>query len=621
LAQGCLFLRLWVLFPVTPLTTTMASMLILCALPLAAALTLPSGLREVPDEVAEGEKSFTMSEVSFDEKANMGYNSQFTYQCGVDGRLQDPRGGQNSITNIVRPQTGNEDQMVEQINADLGISLSVSGGELFYSSNKNAEIAALNQRMSDASCGFTFSEWGGRIRSNCWCNPGYNCGDTSRVNALSDCFNAAFNTGQATPPAFSSNSQFTYQCGVDGRFQDPRGGQNSITGIQRSQTGNEDEMVWQINANLNTALSVSGGELMYSANKNDEIAALNARMAEANCGFTFSEWGGRIRSNCWCNPGYSCGDTSRVNALSDCFNAAFTLQTLTPVNCVVSGWGSWGTCSQTCGSGTQYRSRTATTPATNGGTACPSLSESQSCNTHACPVDCQVSGWGSWGTCSQTCGGGSQDRSRSITTNDQHGGAACPSLSESQSCNTHACPIDCQVGDFEPWGTCSQTCGGGVQERSRSITTVDQHGGASCPSLSESQSCNTHACPVDCAVSGWGGWSECTQTCGGGTQARTRSVTTQLAHGGAACPSLDESQACNTEACPTTTAAPTTSAGCSDKKVKKKCKKAYKKWGDATTKKTIKKGAKKYNKKCTACFDEFSSGAPVSTKNNDAYTR
>eukprot|EP00798_Chlamydomonas_sp_ICE-L_P016845 gene16845-23125_t len=102
--------------------------------------------------------------------------------------------------------------------------------------------------------------------------------------------------------------------------------------------------------------------------------------------------------------------------------------------------------------------------------------------------------------------------------------------------------VNCAVS---VWGTCSKTCGGGTQ--TRTITTQPANGGAACPALS--QACNTQGCTggtaVNCAVSGWG---TCSTTCGGGTQ--TRTITTQPANGGAACPAL--SQACNTQRCPAT---------------------------------------------------------------------
>jgi hypothetical protein len=67
------------------------------------------------------------------------------------------------------------------------------------------------------------------------------------------------------------------------------------------------------------------------------------------------------------------------------------------------------------------------------------LTQSQACNTQACPVDCAVSAWSAWGTCSATCGGGTQTQTRTVVTPSSNGGAACPALTQSQACNTQAC--------------------------------------------------------------------------------------------------------------------------------------------------------------------------------------
>ena len=56
---------------------------------------------------------------------------------------------------------------------------------------------------------------------------------------------------------------------------------------------------------------------------------------------------------------------------------------------------------------------------------------------------------------------------------------------------------------------------------------------------------------VDCEWDKFGAWSTCTETCGGGEQFRTRKVKTKAAFGGAACPgNATETQACNENACP-----------------------------------------------------------------------
>jgi hypothetical protein len=47
-------------------------------------------------------------------------------------------------------------------------------------------------------------------------------------------------------------------------------------------------------------------------------------------------------------------------------------------------WTEWSTCSKTCGGGTQRRTRTITTPASGGGTACGETEQTRDCNTQAC---------------------------------------------------------------------------------------------------------------------------------------------------------------------------------------------------------------------------------------------
>ena len=48
-------------------------------------------------------------------------------------------------------------------------------------------------------------------------------------------------------------------------------------------------------------------------------------------------------------------------------------------------------------------------------------------------------------------------------------------------------------------------------------------------------------CPVDCELSEWSDWSECSVTCGSGMQVRVRSILTEPADGGRKCPLLDGS--------------------------------------------------------------------------------
>jgi hypothetical protein len=118
-------------------------------------------------------------------------------------------------------------------------------------------------------------------------------------------------------------------------------------------------------------------------------------------------------------------NSTQISLCYDAANGPNSCVACSPVDCVVSDWSSWSTCAN----GSQTRTRTVVTPASNGGAACPVLSETRSCEP---VIDCVVSAWSDWSQCLN----GTQTRTRTVITPASGGGTACPILTETRSCNT-----------------------------------------------------------------------------------------------------------------------------------------------------------------------------------------
>ena len=140
------------------------------------------------------------------------------------------------------------------------------------------------------------------------------------------------------------------------------------------------------------------------------------------------------------------------------------------------------------------RARSAPTPATAATCARTSRRRVRATSTHAL-VDCVPGVFGKWTTCSKSCGTGYQSRSRKRNVSPVNGGALCPHTVETRNCNQHACPTDCRVGTWARWTRCSQTCGGGYHARPLTQPTF---GGKGCPYRHEVRTCNAVECPEDC---------------------------------------------------------------------------------------------------------------------------
>lgn len=269
-------------------------------------------------------------------------------------------------------------------------------------------------------------------------------------------------------------------------------------------------------------------------------------------GFSFRTFNVTTPKSGW---GCECEFEDGLVESKDCF------ERMCPIDCQ-GHWGDYGACSQTCEEGTKTRGYVITTEAQYGGIECP-VTEDAACNEGECPIDC-VGEWSGYDACSTTCNTGFQTKTFNVSVPAQHGGQDCrfgADQLETQDCNDgldDVCAIHCE-GDWSGYDKCSVSCGGGVQNKTFSVSVEANHKGDACPhgdgDLSP-QECNNDGCPVDC-VGAWGEFDTCTTTCGGGEQTQVFSVSVVEQNGGVSCLAAfnatdgkEHTQTCNSQPCP-----------------------------------------------------------------------
>jgi len=204
-------------------------------------------------------------------------------------------------------------------------------------------------------------------------------------------------------------------------------------------------------------------------------------------------------------------------------------------DCQLGDWTSWDLCDKKCDGGQEQRHRQIVIYPRNGGNKCPQggLIQTRGCNTQPCGSgNCKAFMWSDWGFCDAECGPGQQLRTRAISQLRSPKGEGCDfALNETRPCRgTQACGIqDCEWNDWQQWGACSCTCGGGQKRRYRSIKKSAMAGGLPCrpENFTEIGECNTRSCcdhpaGIDGTWKDWGEWSPCSSSCGKGITFRNR---------------------------------------------------------------------------------------------------
>lgn len=217
------------------------------------------------------------------------------------------------------------------------------------------------------------------------------------------------------------------------------------------------------------------------------------------------------------------------------------------VDCTLSEWAMWGECSQLCGGGQRYRGREVLRHAENGGASCTgTMRQTQSCGEGECgehdvsikEEDCVLADWSDWTGCDSNTGNMQAFRTRGVARQAYGGGLPCVgSVKESGSC-PKITDRDCRLSDWSPWGGCAATCGGGQRFRTREVVQEALPGGAPCAGdVHEAESCAEIPCDtsIDCIISHWSYWSECSSKCGQGQQVRQRKILQAAQPGGAGC--------------------------------------------------------------------------------------
>uniref|UniRef100_A0A3P8V8E3 SCO-spondin n=1 Tax=Cynoglossus semilaevis TaxID=244447 RepID=A0A3P8V8E3_CYNSE len=275
-----------------------------------------------------------------------------------------------------------------------------------------------------------------------------------------------------------------------------------------------------------------------------------------------------------CGSGECVHQERRCDLQKDCLDGSDEKDC---VDCIMSPWTAWSTCSVSCGLGSVFRQRDILREALPGGACGGAQFDSRSCFAQACQVDGQWSKWSEWSDCDVKCGGGVRHRNRTCSAPPpKNGGRDCEGMiRQTQTCNSQSCTTDvatqtgcvngmvlvtekdCQTGRVEPCpplcshlsltSNCTDKCilgcrcpsglylqDGRCKNSSQCVChwegqtlqpgqTVNKDQCTTCVCREGQVTCDNSSCVASCQWSAWSSWSPCDVTCGLGLQHRYRS--------------------------------------------------------------------------------------------------
>lgn len=270
-------------------------------------------------------------------------------------------------------------------------------------------------------------------------------------------------------------------------------------------------------------------------------------------------------SNCSCTDGYM---NCQIGSCEEC---------------TYQSWSEWSQCSKPCGIGRRERTRILTTTLTPDHCK-ETLIETEDCNTEPCPTTTPVcEAWSEWSACTAVnCKPGTKSRTRDCAGNMDFENEACFKLDENctnVNCTENEeyvncsgvvtnCPLTCL--DLRNPGSCVEPddcqpachCKPGYVKNDDGICVKEEecpcyHNNQPVPeghiiSTSKCETCKCENKQMSCSVNAscceyteWQTWSECSTTCGAGTQSRYREVKKGDA---ANCPDVRETKGCESTA-------------------------------------------------------------------------